>query len=188
MYRSSGISGTASRGMVNSIASSVGGLNSGYHSTISNNSKWNLDPNFLTEAFEHIENGFSIIEGALAGYRNVKHLPQLESLNKISKKLMIGEVVLGLLVDAHNNFSKERLSLKKQIIGFAVDGLYTVGSEALSYGISSLVTAGLVLIPGVGLFAVLGGALVSIGVMELIDLAVEEYGWLDSIEEWIESW
>jgi hypothetical protein len=55
-------------------------------------------------------------------------------------------------------------------------------------GISSLVTAGLALIPGVGLFAVLGGSLVSIGVMELIDWAVEEYGWLDSIKDWIESW
>ena len=183
-YRSSGAGG----GMVSSIASSVGGLNSGYHGAISNSSKWHFDPNFLTEAFGHIENGFSIIEGALTGYLNVKHLPQLESLSKISKKLMIGGIVLGLVVDAHNNFSNEQLSLKEQIIGFAVDGLYTVGSAALSYGISALVTAGLALIPGVGLFAVLGGALVSIGVMELIDWAVEEYGWLDSIKDWIESW
>lgn len=64
----------------------------------------------------------------------------------------------------------------------------TVGSAALSYGISSFVTAGLALIPGVGLFAVLGGAVGSIGVMELIDWAVEEYGWLDSIKDCIESW
>ena len=89
---------------------------------------------------------------------------------------MIGGIVIGLVVDAHNNFSNEQLSFKEQIIGFAVDGLYTVVSAALSYGISSLVTAGLALIPGVGLFAVLGGALVSIGVMELIDWEVEEYG------------
>ena len=54
---------------------------------------------------------------------------------------MIGGIVLGLVVDAHNNFSNEQLSLKEQIIGFAVDGLYTVGSATLSYGISSLVTA-----------------------------------------------
>lgn len=101
---------------------------------------------------------------------------------------MIGGIVLGLVVDAHNNFSNEQLSLKEQIVGFAVYGLYTVGSAVLSYGISSLDTAGLALIPGVGLFAVLGGALVSIGVMELIDWAVEEYGWLDSIKDWIESW
>ena len=185
-YRSSG-SG-ANGGMVSSIASSVGGLNSGYHGAISNSSKWHFDPNFLTEAFGYIENGFSIIEGALTGYRNVKHLPQLESLSKISKKLMIGGIVLGLVVDAHNNFSNEQLSFKEQIIGFAVDGLYTVGSAALSYGISSLVTAGLALIPGVGLFAVLGGALMSIGVMEIIDRTVEEYGWLDSIKDWIEGW
>ena len=185
-YRSSG--SDASGGMVSSIASSVGGLNSGYHGTISNSSKWHFDPNFLTEAFGHIENGFSIIEGALTGYRNIKHLPQLESLSKISKILMIGGIVLGLVVDAHNNFSNEQLSLKEQIIGFAVDGLYTVGSAALSYGISSLVTAGLALIPGVGFFAVLGGVLVSIGVMELIDLAVEEYGLLDIIKDWVESW
>ena len=183
-YRSSGAGG----GMVSSIASSVGGLNSGYHGAISNSSKWHFDPNFLTEAFGHIENGFSIIEGALTGYRNIKHLPQLESLSKISKELMIGGIVLGLAVDAHNNFFNEQLSFKEQIIGFAVDGLYTVGSAVLSYGISSLVTAGLALILGVGLFAVLGGTLVAIGVMELIDWAVEEYGWLDSIKDWIESW
>ena len=174
--------------MVSSIASSVGGLNSGYRGAVLNSAKWHFDPNFLTEAFGHIENGFSIIEGALAGYRNVKHLPQLESLSKILKKLMIGGIVLGLVVDAHNNFSNEQLSHKEQIIGFAVDGLYTVGSAALSYGISALVTTGLALIPGVGWFAILGGALVSIGVMELIDWGVEEYGWLDSIKDWIESW
>lgn len=188
VYSSSGISETASRGMVNSIASSVGGLNFGYHGAVLNSSKWHFDPNFLTEAFGHIENGFSIIEGALKGYQNVKHLPQLESLSKISKKLMIGGIVLSLVVDAHNNFFNEQLSFKEQIIGLAVDGLYTGGSAALSYGISTLVTAGLALIPGVGLFAVLGGALVSIGVMEFIDWAVEEYGWLDSIKYWIESW
>ena len=175
-YSSSNLGGLSSGGIVSSIASSVGGLNSGYRGAVSNSSKWHFDSNFLTEAFGHIENGFSIIEGALTGYRNVKHLPQLESLSKISKKLMIGGIVLGLVVDAHNNFSNEQLSLKEQIIGFAVDGLYTVGSAALSYGISALVTAELALIPGVGLFAVLGGALVSIGVMELIDWAVEEYG------------
>lgn len=174
--------------MVSSIAYSVGGLNSGYLGAISNSSKWHFDPNFLTESFGHIENGFSIIEGALAGYRNVKHLPQLESLSKISKKLMIGGILLGLVVDAHNNFSNEQLTLKEQTIGFTVDGLYTVGSAALSYGISSLATKGLVLIPGVGLFATLGGALVSIGVMEFIDWAVEKDGWLDSIKDWIESW
>ena len=185
-YRSSG-SG-ANGGMVSSIASSVGGLNSGYHGAISNSSKWHFDPNFLTEAFGYIENGFSIIEGALTGYRNVKHLPQLESLSKISKILMIGGIVLGLAVDAHNNFSNEQLSSKEQTAGFAVDSLYTVGSAALSYGISALVTAGLALIPGVGLFAVLGGALMSIGVMEIIDRTVEEYGWLDSIKDWIEGW
>ena len=185
-YRSSG--SDASGGKVSLIASSVGRLNSGYHGTILNSSKWHFDPNFLTEAFGHIENGFSIIDGALTGYRNVKHLPKLKSLSKISKILMIGGIVLGLVVDAHNNFSNEQLSLKEQIIGFSVDGLYTVGSAALSYGISSLVTAGLALIPGVGFFAVLGGALVSIGVMELIDLAVEEYGLLDLIKDWVESW
>ena len=163
-------------------------MNSGYHGAVSNSSKWYFDPNFLTEAFGHIENGFSIIEGGLAGYRKVKHLSKLENLSKISKKLMIAGIVLGLVVDAHNNFSNKQLSLKEQAIGFAVDGLYTVGSAALSYGISSLVTAGLAFIPGVGLFAVLGGALVSIGVMELIDRAVEEYGWLNSIKDWIESW
>ena len=188
VYSSSGISETASRGMMSSIVSSVGGLNFGCHGAVLNSSKWHFDPNFLTEAFGHIENGFSIIEGAFKGYRNVKHLPQLESLSKISKKLMIGGIVLGLVVDAHNNLSNEQLSFKEQIIGFVVDGLYTFVSAALSYGISSLVTAGLALIPGVGLFAVLGGALVSIGVMELIDWAVEEYGWLDSIKDWIESW
>ena len=111
--------------MVSSIASSVGGLNSGYRGAISNSSKWHFDPNFLTESFGHIENGFSIIEGALAGYRNVKHLPQLESLSKISKKLMIGGILLGLVVDTH-------ITLKEQAIGFTVDGLYTVGSAALS--------------------------------------------------------
>ena len=58
------------------------------HGIISNSSKRHFDPNFLTESFGHIENGFSIIEGVLTGYRNVKHLPQLESLSKISKKLM----------------------------------------------------------------------------------------------------
>ena len=108
--------------MVSTIASSVGGLNSGYHGAVSNSSKWHFDPNFLTEAFGHIENGFSIIERTLAGYRNVKHLPKLENLSKISKKLMIGGIVLGLVVDAHNNFSNEQLSLKEQIVGFAVDG------------------------------------------------------------------
>lgn len=187
-YSISGVGFGDSGAMVSSIASSVGRLNSGYNGTILNSSKWHFDPNFLTEAFGHIENGFSIIDGALTGYRNVKHLPKLKSLSKISKILMIGGIVLGLVVDAHNNFSNEQLSLKEQIIGFSVDGLYTVGSAALSYGISSLVTAGLALIPGVGFFAVLGGALVSIGVMELIDLAVEEYGLLDIIKDWVESW
>ncbi len=187
-YCSSNVGFGTGGGMVSSIASSVGGLNFGYHGAVSNSSKWHFDPNFLTEAFGHIENGFSIIEGALTGYRNVKHFPKLENLSKISKKIMIGGIVLGLVVDAHNNFSNKQLSLKEQIVGFAVDGLYTVGSAVLSYGISSLVTAGLALIPGVGLFAVLGGALVSIGVMELIDWAVEEYGWLDSIKDCIESW
>ena len=130
-----------------SVSGSVGGgLNSGYHGAVSNSSKWYFDPNFLTEAFGHIENGFSIIEGGLAGYRKVKHLSKLENLSKISKKLMIAGIVLGLVVDAHNNFSNKQLSLKEQTIGFAVDGLYTVGSAALSYGISSLVTAGLALI------------------------------------------
>ena len=178
----------SSIGMVSSIATSIGGFNSGYHSTISNNSKWQFDPNFLTDVFGHIENGFSILEGALAGYRNVKHLPKLENLSKISKKLMIGGIVLGLAVDAHNNFSNEQLTLKEQTIGFAVDGLYTIGSAALSYGISSLVTAGLALISGVGLFAILGGAVVLIVAMEIIDWAAEEYGWLDSVKDWVESW
>ena len=187
-YSSSSTGGSVGGGMISSIASSVGGLNSGYHGTISNSSKWNFDPNFLSEAFGHIENGFSIIEGALAGYRNVNHLPQLEGLRKISKKLMIGGIVLGLFVDAHNNFSNKQLTLKEQTISFAVDGLYTVGSAFLSFGISSFVTSVLLLIPGVGLFAALGGTLVSIGMMEFIDCAVEEYGWLDSIKDWIESW
>ena len=188
MYSSPGFSGGAGGELVSLIASSVGGLNSVYHGAISNSSKWHFDPNFLTEAFGYIENGFSIIEGVLTAYRNFKHLPQLESLRKISKKLMIGGITLGLVVDAHNNFSNEQLSPKEQGIGFAVDGLYTVGSAALSYGISYLVTAVLASIPGVGLFALLGGVLVSIGVIELIDWTVEEYGWLDSIKDWIESW
>ena len=188
MYSSPGFSGGASGEMVSLIASSVGGLNSVYHGAISNSSKWHFDPNFLTEAFGYIENGFSIIEGVLTAYRNIKHLPQLKSLRKISKKLMIGGITLGLVVDAHNNFSNEQLSPKEQGIGFAVDGLYTIGSAALSYGISYVITAILASIPGVGLFALLGGILVSIGVIELIDWTVEEYGWLDSIKDWIESW
>lgn len=187
-YSSSGFGGSAGGEMVSSIASSVEGLNYGYHDAVSNSSKWHFDPNLLTEAFKHIENGFSIIEGALAGYRNVKHLTQLTKLSKISKILMIGGIVLGLAVDAHNNFSNEQLTLKEQTIGFVVDGLYTIGSAALSYGISSLTTAGLALIPGVGLFAILGGALVSIAVIEIIDWAAEKYGWLDSIKDWVESW
>ena len=41
-YRSSGVSG----GMASSIATSVGGLNSGYHGAVSNSSKWHFDPIF----------------------------------------------------------------------------------------------------------------------------------------------
>ena len=33
-----------------------------------------------------------------------------------------------------------------------------------------------------------GGALVSIAVIKILDWAVEKYGWLDSIKDWVESW
>lgn len=46
----------------------------------------------------------------------------------------------------------------------------------------------LALISGIGVFAVLGGALISIAVSEFVDWLFEENGWLDSIKEWIESW
>ena len=111
-YSSSGVGG----GMVNSIASSVGGLNFGYHGAVLNSSKWHFDPNFLTEAFGHIKNGFSIIEGALTGYRNVKHLSKLENLSKISEKLVIGGIVLGLVVDAHNTFLMNNYHLKNKLL------------------------------------------------------------------------
>ena len=42
--------------------------------------------------------------------------------------------------------------------------------------------------PGVGAFAVLGGVIVSIVVIGLLDWAVEEYGLLDSIKNFVESW
>ena len=70
------------------------------------------------------------------------------------------------------------------MVQFWSDTAYTSGTFGIGYGVGALVS----LIPGVGLFAVLGGVLVSIGAMELIDWAVEEYGWLYSIKEWIESW
>ena len=65
----------------------------------------------------------------------------------------------------------------------------TVASAALSY-VFSAGTEWLIIafIPGIGPFAMLGGALVSIGVSIFIDWTVEEYGWLDSIKDWVESW
>ena len=151
-------------------------------------SKWTVEPKLLTDVFWCIENGFSLLEGALTGYRSIRHLPKLDSLSAISKNLMHIGLILGWLVDAHNNFSNKNLTFKEQCIGFAVDGLYTLGMTALSYGISAGVTAALVLIPGVGAFAVLGGVIVSIVVIGLLDYAVEEYGLLDSIKNFVESW
>ena len=151
-------------------------------------SKWTVEPNLLTDVFWCIENGFSLLEGALAGYRSIRHLPKLDSLSAISKNLMHIGLILGWLVDAHNNFSNKNLTFKEQCIGFAVDGLYTLGTTALSYGISAGVTAALVSISGVGAFAVLGGVIVSIVVIGLLDWAVEEYGLLDSIKNFVESW
>ena len=151
-------------------------------------SKWSINPNVFTEVFGYIENGFSIFEGAFAAYRNIHQLPQLDKLGQISKKLMYIGVGIGLIVDMHNNFSNTELSVEERCIGFAVDGAYTVGSAALSYGIAAGATFLIALIPGVGQFAVLGGALISIGLSAIIDWLVEEYGALDSIKDWIERW
>ena len=42
--------------------------------------------------------------------------------------------------------------------------------------------------PGVGAFAVLGGVIVSIVVIGLLDWVLEEYGLLDFIKNFVESW
>ena len=56
-YSSSNIGGTGSCRMVSSLALSIGSFNSRYHDAISNSSKWQFNPNFLTDMFGNIENG-----------------------------------------------------------------------------------------------------------------------------------
>ena len=150
--------------------------------------RYKFDVSILSMMFSHIENGFSILKGAIDGYRKLNGLAEIKGLNTASKWLMHIGMAIGLLVDAHNNFSDEGLSKDQQWIGFAVDGAYTIASTALSYGVSVGVTALLSLIPGIGVFAVLGGAIISIGISLLVDWLVEEYGLLDSIKKEIWSW
>ena len=59
-------------------------------------------------------------------------------------------------------------------------------SPSVTYGVSSADGEGED--PGVGAFAVLGGVIVSIVVIGLLYWALEEYGLLDSIKNFVESW
>ena len=74
--------------------------------------------------------------------------------------------------------SSDNLTLEQQWISFGVDVTYTISTFAIGYGVGSLIA----LIPGVGVFI---APFAAAGITLLIDLIVNEWGWVSDVKQWI---
>ncbi|MGM9899393.1 MAG: RHS repeat-associated core domain-containing protein, partial [Bacilli bacterium] len=145
-YRSPG-SG-AKGGMVSSIASSVGGLNSGYHGTISNSSNILGALGTLSTAFGLFDQWSGYLRGGLdAGlaYWGPKGFG-FQFLSKYSsalKKFGIGMTIAGNVLSwgrsVYNNFNNPNYTTGEAIGASFMDAAYYTGKGLVTYWLGSKV-------------------------------------------------
>ena len=210
-YSSSGVGG----GMVNLIASSVGGLNFGYHGTISNSSNILGALGTLSTAFGLFDQWSGYLSGGLdAGlaYWGTEGFG-FQFLGKYSsalKKFSIGMTIAGNVLSwgssLYNNFNNLNYSTGEAIGASFMDAAYYTGKGFGTYWLGSkvgelAVTAGItvgssILIGapamwGAGLVAglsIAAGGLVAIGIGLAGAVAIYYLGeWIDDGWEWLKK-
>ena len=210
-YRSSG-SGT-NGGMVSSIASSVGGLNSGYHGTISNSSNILGALGTLSTAFGLFDQWSGYLSGGLdAGlaYWGPEGFG-FQFLGKYSsalKKFGIGMTIAGNVLSwgssVYNNFNNPNYSTGEAIGASFMDaayytgkgfGTYWLGSKVGELAVTAGITAGSAALGAtafgttigfVGAFAIGGGVAVLVGIAGAV--AIYYLGeWIDDGWEWLKK-
>ena len=199
--------------MVSSIASSVGGLNSGYHGTISNSSNILGALGTLSTAFGLFDQWSGYLSGGLdAGlaYWGPEGFG-FQFLGKYSsalKKFGIGMTIAGNVLSwgssVYNNFNNPNYSTGEAIGASFMDAAYYTGKGFGTYWLGSkvgelAVTAGIAVgsavlgatafgttIGFVGAFAIGGGVAVLVGIAGAV--AIYYLGeWIDDGWEWLKK-
>ena len=172
-YSSSGVGGTISGGMVDSVASNFGGLNSGYNGPISNSSNILGALGTLSNAFGFFDQWSGYISGGLDGGLGFfgpngfgfKGLGKYsDALGKFGKGMAIAGGILSWSSSVYNNFTNPNYTIGEAFGASAMDAAYYGVTGVLKYkaglAISSFaVNAGI----AVGTAAVGGAVAIGLG-------------------------
>lgn len=212
-YSSSGVGFGASSGMVSSIASSVGSINSGYHGTVSNSSNILGALGTLSTAFGFFDQWSGYLSGGLDAGLSFWG-PEgfgFQSLGKYSsalKKFGIGMAIAGNVLSwgssVYNNFTNPNYTTGEAFGASAMDAVYYAGKGFGTYWLGSkvgelAVTAGIAAgsaalgatvfgttIGFVGALAIGGGVAVLVGIAGAV--AIYYLGeWIDDGWEWLKK-
>ena len=150
----------------------------------------NLD--FLGTGFGYIENTFSMIGGAIDGYRKIKHLFKISGLEVASDWLMGIGMFINAGLSVYDNFIySNNLSLDEKLLNVTGDVAYILVSSGIIYGVGYLTA----FIPFVGPFIAPITALLSGIVLDQIwtgEDILRIKGWSievndKSLEEWFKD-
>ena len=141
-YSSSGVGGTISGGMVGSVASSFGGLNSGYNGPISNSSNILGALGTLSTAFGFFDQWSGYISGGLDGGLGFfgpngfgfKGLGKYsDALGKFGKGMAIAGGILSWSSSVYNNFTNPNYTIGEAFGASAMDAAYYGVTGVLKY-------------------------------------------------------